>query len=317
MLDSLKFVQGAVAKRTSVPELTHFRIKDGRVKGYNGRLALCAPIPLNIDVVPKAVPFYRAIQTCKDTVQLNLTPSGRISVRSKKFRAYVECLEDEAFPDVEPEGEFVEIDGHLLDSLKTLEPFIADDASRQWARGILFRGASAYATNNIVLIEKWLGYNFPHPINIPKDAVQEILRINEEPVRLQVTERNITFHYSNDRWLKSQNYDLAWPDLSKILDNESTPVKLSKWFFERLPDLLPFLDKLERVYLIENGLTTSLDDEIGAKVTVKGVQEKGCYNYHQLLLLEPVLEKIDFSRYPKPALFFGDKLRGAIIGIRV
>jgi hypothetical protein len=31
MLDALKFVKGAVAKKDFVPELTHFRITGGRV----------------------------------------------------------------------------------------------------------------------------------------------------------------------------------------------------------------------------------------------------------------------------------------------
>jgi hypothetical protein len=30
-----------------------------------------------------------------------------------------------------------------------------------------------------------------------------------------------------------------------------------------------------------------------------------------------VVNSIDFTRYPEPALFFGDKLRGAIIGMKM
>jgi hypothetical protein len=36
-----------------------------------------------------------------------------------------------------------------------------------------------------------------------------------------------------------------------------------------------------------------------------------------LKLLEGVATHADFTRYPNPTLFFGDRLRGAIIGMRM
>ena len=56
MLAALKFVQGAVARRDFVPALTHFYIADGFVKGYNGRIAICAPIDVDLVATPKAAP---------------------------------------------------------------------------------------------------------------------------------------------------------------------------------------------------------------------------------------------------------------------
>ena len=44
MLESLKFVKGAVSRKDHVPALTHFQIKNGFVKGHNGTLTLCAPM---------------------------------------------------------------------------------------------------------------------------------------------------------------------------------------------------------------------------------------------------------------------------------
>ena len=67
MLDELKFVQGSVSRKGFIPELTHFNIKDGMVRGYNGTLALCTPIPFDIDCVPKAEPLIKAIQNCVET----------------------------------------------------------------------------------------------------------------------------------------------------------------------------------------------------------------------------------------------------------
>lgn len=316
MLDALKFVQGAVAKKDFVQALTHFHISGGFIKGYNGSLALCSPIDLDLEVTPKAAPFIKAIATCKDTVQLNMTPAGRLSIKSGLFKAFVDCI-DEAYPDVQPEGEVLELDGALLKALKKLDPFIADDASRQWARGIMFRGQSAFATNNATLVEYWLGYNFPVEVNIPKPAVQELIRIGEEPTRVQVCENSVTFHYVTGRWLRTQTYSTQWPDMAKVLNQDSTQRPFPEGFFEALWDLLPFADDLQRVYFHSGGLGTAPEgQEKGAHVEVPGLRGAGIYNAKYLLALRDLAHTIDFESYPRPSLFFGDRVRGATIGMR-
>lgn len=315
MIDALKFVQGAVARKDFVQALTHFHISGGLIKGYNGSLALCSPIDLDLEATPKAVPFYKAIQACKKTVQLNITPAGKLAIKSGKFRAYIECT-TEAYPDLEPEGQRIALDGSFLKALKILSPFVAEDDSRRWARGILFRGQSAYATNNVLLIEHWLGHHFPVEVNVPKPAIQELLRIKEEPVALQIADNAITFHYADGRWLWTTIYSTQWPDLQKVLGRESAPVAPPKNFFESLDDLLPFVDELDRVFFKESLVTTSSEEGAGASVELVGLPPQGVYNINQLRLLKGVAEQIDFNLYPKPCLFYGDRVRGAIIGMR-
>lgn len=315
MIDDLKFVQGAVARKDFVQALTHFNIHNGRIKGFNGSMALCSPIGLELDVKPKAGQLVKAIQMCKETVQINMTPAGRLSISSGKFRAHVDCI-GEDFPDVEPEGEVLQLDGHLLEAIKVLNPFIAEDASRPWARGILFNGPSAFATNNVVLVQYWLGYSFPYIINIPKPTVQELIRINKEPTSVQVSPSSVTFHYEGDRWLRTQTYTTEWPDLTRVLDRPSDPQPLPTGFYEALETLLPFVDDVERVFVQPTGLTTSQTEGEGASVEMEGLPDTGIYNIKQLQLLQGVASKIDLQAYPAPCAFYGDSLRGAIVGLR-
>lgn len=315
MLDSLRFVQGAVAKKDFVPALTHFRIEGGTIRGFNGMMGLCCPIDLDLDCSPKAVQFVKAVQTCKDTIQLHMTPAGRLSVKSGKFKALVDCIQD-SFPEVVPEGQELPLDGGLLKVLKLLAPFIADDASRPWARGILLRGQSAFATNNIVLIERWLGYTFPVEINIPKSAVTELIRIGEEPESLQVTENSVTFHFAGKRWLRTQTYSTQWPDLSRILDRQANPSPIPDGLWDAAVDLLPFVDELGRLFLTPGQVTTGHGDGAGAAIDVPGIQAEGCFNAQQVILLKGVAKTLDLGGYPGPCAFFGDQIRGALIGMR-
>jgi len=315
MLETLKFVQGAVAKKDFVPVLMHFHIKNGIICGYNGRLALSSPIDLDLDCCPLAKPFVKAIQTCKDTIELHMTAAGRLSVKSGKFRAYVDCVQ-EVFPDIKPEGEIVELQSGFLDTFKLLAPFIAEDDSKQWARGILLRGQSAYATNNIILIEKWMGSPFPVEVNVPANAVAELLRIGEDPISLQMNENSLTFHYSSGRWLRSQLLSTQWPDVGAILSRESAQEPVPEGLWAGLQEIKPFVDDLGRVWIRPGKISTHLDEGIGASTEVP-MTTVGCFNLEQLALLESVATSIDISAHPRPGLFYGDKLRGAIVGIRV
>jgi DNA polymerase III sliding clamp (beta) subunit (PCNA family) len=317
MLKSLKFVQGSVAKKDFVPSLSHFRIENGTVRGYNGMLALCSPIPFDITCTPKAEPLVKAISNCVETVQLTMTQAGRLSIRSGKFKAFVDCVDGDT-PHVQPEGEHVAIEGAaLLQAFKTVAPFIGDDASRPWSNGVLLLGQSAFATNNITLVEYWTGITVPRPLNIPRAAVREMLRINEAPESVQLTDVSITFHYSGGRWLRTQLFETQWPDLSKVLNKESNPQPVDARLFEALTNLKPFTDKMGRILFRGAGKIATHDDETeGAGYELEGFDHTGVYQIDMLGLLEGNVKTIDWSLYPAPCMFFGDKLRGAIVGMR-
>lgn len=315
MLKELKFVQGSVAKKDFLPSLKHFRIEGGFVRGYNGTLALCSPIPFDIDCTPKAEPLVKAIQNCTETVQLSMTPAGRLSVKSGSFKAFIECVEGET-PHVEPEGDHIEMDGAaLLATLKALAPFIGEDASRPWANGVLLSGQSAFATNNIVLVEYWVGVEFPHVVNVPRMAIKEMLRINEPPTHAQMTDKSMTFHYPDGRWVRTQLLEVGWPDMRKILDKPSTQTPVDVRLFDGLKVLKPFVDKMGRVLFSETGVRTHHEEGEGAAFAIEPFVGAGVYAIEMLELLQGVANTADFTTYPDPCLFYGDRIRGAIIGM--
>lgn len=317
MIDSLKFVQGAIAKKDIVPALTHFRIHQGRIKGYNGTIAICTPIDIGLDCQPKAVDFIKAIQTCAGTVALSMTPAGRLTVKSGKFKVHINCVQED-FPDIEPEGQTVRLEGGILGALKILEPMIAEDASRPWARAILLRGQFAHATNNVVICQYWLGYQFPFDLAIPHAAVNELIRIGIEPESIQFTENSATFHFPDGRWLRTQTaIPDQWPDIARILDKDTDAKDLPGDFTENLEMMRPFADDLNRCYFVEGHMTTHKDDGEGCRIehSVADVfPVEACFNLDQLRLVAKVATAFDFSNLP--ALYFGERLRGAIAPMR-
>jgi DNA polymerase III sliding clamp (beta) subunit (PCNA family) len=318
-LEALRFTKGGVARKDFVPALQHFHIQNGRILGYNGNIALSSPIDINLSCRPKAAQFIKAIHTCRDPlVSIYMTKQNRLAIKSGGFIAYVDCVEESEFPDVKPSGEFIKLPGDMLETIYTLAPFIAEDASRSWARGILFRNKSAYATNNVIIVERFLRTQFPVEINIPEETIYEIIRIKEEPIKLQLDSNSVTFHFQGDRWLRSSLYDTKWPDVSPIFERPSNPIPFPDMFYIALEDLIAFLDDLHRVYFVGDRVATEPTvNETGASSMVPGMNLTGCYNMEQLKLLGPVADKIDFSTFPGPCLFTGHKLRGAIIGMQM
>ena len=320
MLNDLKLVAGAVARKDFAPALTFFRIKNGHIYGFNGSLAISTPTDLAVTAIPKAAVFIKAVEKIPENtnIVLNLTAAGKLSVKAGNFRAYVECLDDETlYPGVEPAGELVPLPGGLLPVLRKIAPFMGIDASRPWARGVLLRGQSAFATNNNVLVEHWLPIVFPSPLILPSDAVKEMIRIDVEPAAIQLEAQAVTFHYPNGAWLRTALAIGEWPDLARVLDRQCSPKPFVDGFFDAVHRLDAFTDKTNRLYLRGGTLATSEHEGDGAAVDLEDFGGVGCYYLAQMARLEDVALQIDFSLYPGPALFFGDMLRGAIIGMRM
>jgi hypothetical protein len=269
---------------------------------------------LDLDVTPNAVQLLKAIRECTETISLSMTSTGRLAVRSGRFKAFIECYPG-GFPEIRPSGKRIEVPADFLDALKMLAPCIAEDASRPWARGILLRGKSAFATNNIVLAEYFLGSEWPLAMNIPADAVAELLRIGEVPEALMAEEKAVTFLFSGGRWLRTQLYTTEWPDVEKAL-SMATPTEPHPLPFpaEALAPLTSFLDDAGRVHFGDGVLTTHLDSGIGAQVEVPGLSAGGIFNHHMLGLALESAKTIAFLG--ARAYFFSDKLRGVIIGMR-
>ena len=305
LLQALKFVAGAVAKSDYLPALQHLAIGGGYAVSFNGQVALCAPVVLDLTACPRADIFAKAIAACTEPAQLHLTSLGLV-VKSGLLQVTVPCSQD-TFPRVAPEGFDCPIGGIFLPALKLLEPFVSTDTARQAFNGILLRGQSAFATNNVVLVEHWLGHMLPVDINLPLAAVRELLRIGEEPTRLQVCERSATFHFPDGKWLRTLLYPTTWPASLTSLLAHTEAAPLPDGFFAALAQLAPFG---ETVFLHNDYIETS-----AATIAVQGnLPAYAHFALKHLRSLEGIANAISFADYPQPCRFVGPATRGVILG---
>lgn len=324
-MDGLRFVKGAVAKKDIVPVLTHFSIANGRITGSNGVITMSAPVDLEFTAQPNAKDLVAALAAAEGTTgeayKLTKVNDGKLLLQAGGLRVRIKCSED-VFPDVMPSGDAYETPA-LLSSFRLVAPYIAVDASRDWACGILVNQGTSNATNNIVLVQHWHGLTHIPTINVPTVAVRELLRLKEEATHVQVGDGNATFHFEGERWLRTQLYPTDWPNVDKVLQaphdvgTEQVP-----------PELLVALDKIssfltERtVHFLydENNKTAVLGDAPSlpaceATVDVPPVPPGLAYDASQLSLALGIAKTIAWQS--SPSMFFGDSLRGCVLGQRV
>lgn len=319
MLDNLKFVQRAIGGTKALdPELRHYRISSGRITAFNGRLALSAPVDLDMEAFPNADMFFKAISACKDSVAIHITETKRLAIRSGRFKAFVPCLDDVGYA-AGPEGEVFDVPDNFIKAIETIYPFVSEDASRPWSMGALLKEGSILATNNVTLVQYWLGHSFP-PTNLPRFTLAELLRVKEAPEKIQISDHSATFHYSGDRWFRTQLMPPEWPfdKVETLLGVDVNMKPLPDGFADAVETLTPFFEgKASAVYFVDEGLCTETEAaNDGVHIKVPGLPDGPIFSIHQLKLVCAVASKVDFSLFPNPAIFIGDNLRGAAVGMR-
>lgn len=319
MKDSLDFVRGAVATKDLIPILTNFHIYNGRIQGTNGRLTIDAPCPelAEWEFTVPATAFLKAVDACSSEPVIKLD-EGYAVISKGSFKCRLPLDDHNTFPRQEPAGDDGDgLNGALLPALKLLRPFVADDASRPWACGVLFKDGEAFATNNITAVGI-PAVRFPEPINLPVFLIDELLRIGLEPVKVQASINNITMVFANGSWIKSSLLAATWPDVSGVLPTVVTGTVVSADLIAGVQTVLPFCPDIKSplIHLSPDGIGTSE----GEKSAMVGGFDlpKSIFRAEPLLATLRAASKIDFSTYPAPCPFVGDNgLRGVLVGVKV
>jgi hypothetical protein len=316
MINAINFVQRAVTKKSVTVQGGIFSIENNRIFAHNGLLTASASIGIPIDCKPKADTFTAIIKAANDANAIpsfNLTPTGKLSVKAGKLRALIECDITHTH-EYRPEGIDYEIDGeNFMQVITILEPFMGNntDPAKAWANSIMFNGNNAFVTCNTIAIQHDTLLNITMPIVIPSQAIKELIKIKLIPVSVRYCQKSITFFYDDDSWIKTRTLENKFPNFGGILNIPCSPIEMPEDFYTGLKQLKAFCDEeFTSISFTKEGLTTKNEAiyEMTLPITY------GVYNYNLLILLEGIMKRIDFSSYPRPAIFTGDRLRGCIVG---
>lgn len=323
--ESVAFVKPAVSGFDTVPALKGLRIIDGRVTAFNGTMALSAPIDLDLDAVPLASLFERALDACEGPPVLSLDnkANARLQITSGPFCVFVPCFDNDEFSLPAPIGREFPTGCPILPALRLLLPFVGTDQNRPFTRTIQFQGQAACASDGRVLVETWLDQVFPFKFALPDYAAKELLRIGEEPKGWRQDSHTVTAYYSGERWFRFQLFsEVRWMDCEDLFNR-------SKWdqmettdseFFETVGKLKPFVEgENKKVYVFPGKISSSEAPEMdGASFDFPAVT-KGCFNFDYLMKIREIAKEVAWSNYPEPVTFYDpeNNIRGALMGVRM
>lgn len=326
MRDAFELVRGGVSEKDLVPVLTHFAFHEGRVYAANGRVQLSAPVPelAHLSLTVPAAAFIAAMDGCTETEPKIGVAKDELSliVKGKRFRASMPFGGIEEFPMHAVADTLKEdrIDPGLLRALTVLRPLIGEDASRPWCATVLVANGQALATNNIVLAAVKLRTPLP-PFALPVFAVDELLRINRDPIACVVDATSVEFVLPGEVHVRAQLLAGAWPDVTAVLDLAHSGAKMTKVDSEQLcsaiKSVIPFCDdaKLPRVKLARDVVTA-----VGAAMTAEMRGFKGIGRGDMTFHARPLLQALTLARevgwegFPRVP-FRGPDVRGVVLGL--
>ena len=318
MQDKLNIIKGGVAKKDLTPILKHLKVQNGWITSTNGRLTISTPIPelSDLDIIVPADKFITAMKACKEP-KFKITPTNKLSISDKGFKALLPLMEQTVFPTPEMSGDAVHSED-LISVLKMLQPFIGDDASRAWSCGILLYENMAYATNNTILVRHPVQWHGP-PINLPDFLVEELIRIKKEIILIKANEKSITFQLEDDVWINSSLLSTQWPNAKEIFNkmDYNNLTEIPNGLDKEVRKVIPFCSnpKFPKIIFTETGICTE-EGDTEAAIEVQGLSPSSWRAEPLIIVLESGLFW-DFSKYPSPCPWKGNNgLEGVIVGLK-
>lgn len=323
MIKAIKFISSAIGRNRggSPSNDTRFAIvTEGKITLSNGVITCCAPIDTDITAYPDAKLFAKAVTRCKGDATMYLTEAGRLCVRSDGFKAFIDCL-PYRYELGEPVGDVYKLPSNFIDTISKLCSFIGENEAQPWTNGLLLQGQSCFATNNVVLLEAWLGdVNLP-PTLVPKNCIDELIKIKEPPVSIQISGNySATFNYNGGRWLRANLTGAKWPDVVTMLNNGAAATggmqAVNKDMVATISDARAFVEGDHgHLFLASGTVSTSPVPGDGVELGAPCIIHSGRYNAKQLLAVLSIANMIDLSMYPKPIPFYGEAVRGLMVSV--
>jgi hypothetical protein len=314
LVSALKFISVA-QKDAGQPHETHCRLAHNTAVAFNGTLAAGVRIDEDITANPHTLKLLAALERCGETFSITQLDNERLSIKSEKFKAVVPCLTSDQLLSVEPDAPCAIINDSLKEGFNVVSTIVSDNSEFMVTASILLRNQTMVSTNTHILFEYWHGIDLP-PLVIPKLAALAVSRCTLPLSRLGFSAGSVTFWFSDNSWIKTQQYTEKWPNVDRILNVPCLDKPIPETFYHGLDAIAPFADD-NRVHCGQGILSTHTDTNLGASYEVEGLPEGPSFNLKYLKIIEPYVKTIDFVGVKGTTFFFGDKVRGLVMQIAV
>jgi hypothetical protein len=314
LIEALKFI-GLAQHKEGTPPQTHCAIGNGRIVAFDGVIAAGHLIEDDLSACPHTTRFLDALGKCGASLSITQLDSGRLSIKSDRFKAFVPCMNGEhlSASTLEPDPPCALIDDRLKAGFALVAPILSETAQRAAFAGALLQAGSIVGTNGHVLIEFWHGIDLPPGLLIPKAALQAIIKTPKKLSRFGFSPNSATFYFEDDSFIRSQLYNETYPQYAQIFPNESNPWPLPEGFFEGMNKIQSLSDDKILYFDVDGFVVKDAQRNQSGAYQIEGLQSGLAFNMDYLCIIEPIFKQVHFDN--GRAVFFGDNARGVLMGI--
>lgn len=310
LLNAVNFLS-SILKDEGSPFETHILLKNKTVTAFNGTIAAGALIDEELFCAPHNKTFLSALQKCKDGYSLTQIDQGKLSIKSGKFKAIVPCIDPNVLPYPVPDVSVAPIDDRFKAALTIIEK-VKSDGEQIYDVSFLMNGGSVIATDGKIIFECWHGLDLPPALPLPKAFISTIIDHPRKLLGFGFSRSSCTFYFDDNSWVRSQLYAKEWPSISHILNKPNNAVSVPTDFFTGLESIAPFSDG--PIYFNNGLLRTHKEEGKGASYEISELKEGPIFSLKYLKMIENIATKIDFYVEGKMLAFYGDNVRGMIMG---
>lgn len=315
LIGALKFISLAQHKE-GTPSQTHCVIHNGCVMAFNGIFAAGHLVDDDLTACPNTLKLLDSLTKCGANLSITQLDSGRLSIKSDRFKALVPCVPFGQLPAIGPDAACAAIDDRLKVGFGLVAPLLGETAQRAAFAGALLQAGTIVGTNGHILIEYWHGIDLPPGLIIPKATLQALIKTDKKLSKFGFSVNSATFYFEDESFIKTQLYSDQYPAYEKVFPGNENPWDLPNGFYEGIGKVQS-LSENKTVYFDESGfIVKDANGNVSGSFEIEGLVKGLAFNMEYLLIAEPVFKKVDFESERGKAVFFGENARGVLMGVR-
>ncbi len=308
-------IKAALSTKGLVPELTHYLIQDGMMIASNDRVTAATPIALDAEILIPGAELEKILTRFEDP-QI-IIKEGEIQFKEKRFRAKLRLPPLSTYKFSKPEDDWNDIPGDLLTGLAMLRPFLTLDHTHAWATAACLATGALWATNSFVLCKvDCKGLQGGKKL-LPAWAIDFLLQQDPAPIAMILKDHYAAFKWHDGSWMRSQLIVGEFPkNAATILkDASGIPKEISMEWREAYARVAGLSENEIRIYadkITGGGSHSEVEYEIPSPIP-----EGKKYSAWDSRQLSPVLDvatHIALESWPDPSAFYGDNIKGVIVG---
>lgn len=340
LLVATQRIKKALSKRDYIAELTHYHFRAGEVFASNGAMTASAPVNRakelkDVEHVVPAEEFDRALTILGSDSDM-VWSTSELVVKKGRRRITIKLLQPDSVTLLQHTESRHALPPHFISGLKTIRPFLSDDATRPWAltAWLKYRQESGHvfiATNNVTVIEvraDKVGYRIDPPLDvqIPNFAIDFILEREQILQYIGVEGNKASFYFDDYSQLTTLLFHEKMPiQVEQVLDANCydpaqslvEPFRLTdEWkdAYRSMVQLSPEEVELRAELMTAGRRQVTMEIEVCSPVPRDTTKASSMWNPKYLTPVVEVATTIDIGSYPKPSCFYGDGIRGLTMG---